>query len=680
MHNEYDYIIVGSGPAGIYAAYMTKKMNPAASVVILESESQIGGRTKNTFWNGKLINLGAEHIRMKDKHLIRVIDELKVPKRIEKVDIVSSKSKNWINERIEMINEYTAKNKSLRHTHTAEAIIKEKVLKNDYDEFIKSYGYTDFTKSDLVDSVDHYGFGDFISEGDLFYKIEWDVLLRKMLGNIPVIFGSAVSEILPDETGIRVICANEKSYTGKKLYFAGNIQTAKMIFKNHPKKHLLDNIDYYSFAKVFIKTNMDFFKDLKNNTEIMYTRGPLQRIIRFEKNLYCIYVDSHHTVEILKNLQDYEWYRNQLTRLFQLSDNFKITDIKPVYWNLGTHCFKPLHLNYHDRERFRKDVQEFDKNIYIVGEMISKNQGWVEGAIESYHLLHDYTGYLTSYQFSKTVIESKVKGCETIRHSIRDANGDPHLVIKCQKASSDEKFLNTWMKLQRDVQGMIKIKEHFVADDYRYIICQKTNVHKPMRMVDRNVKIEKSFFNILFAIIIMERNKIQYTLEMENQVIINDEIFVILPIKPTFPNKQHTVSMLYYTLPNLIASYYYGNDLGDISSEFFKGGKIDSLNSFLSVKWLGDLFKKTDLSKLQLTENTFVRDTGIEKRSSVNFKKYNLFPLFLNRSQFSYQEESDHIDVWKDKNHFSATIYKDRIEIYVGNSKDLIDLENVLGD
>lgn len=682
MHTEYDYVIVGSGPAGIYTAYMTKKMNPSASIVILESDNQIGGRTKNTLWNDKIINLGAEHIRKKDRHLIRLIDELKIPKKTERVDIISSKSKNWLNEKINAIKDYVAKNKSLRNSHTAETIIKDKILKNDYDEFINSYGYTDFTKSDIVDTVDHYGFEDFVSEGDLFYKIDWNMLLHKMIGNIPVIFGSSVCEISQKDKGVCVVCANEQVYFAKKVYFAGNIQTAKMIFKNHHKKNLLDNIDYYSFAKVFIKTSYDFFKEHKNNTEIMYTRGPLQRIIRFEKNLYCIYVDSNYTIDILKNLHDREWYDHQLSRLFQLPNDFKILDVKAMHWNLGTHYFKPLHPGYQDREKFRKSIQEFDNNIYIVGEMISKNQGWVEGAIESYHLLHDYAGYLSSYQLPKSIIEHKVKTYEVFPNSIRDTVGNLNLIIKCHKGSSDEKFLDTWMKLQNNIQGMIKIKEHFLVNDYRYIICQKNNTIKSLRMYERNIKIKKSFFNILFAIMIMERNKIQYTLETENQIIINDEIFVILPVKPTIPCKQNTLNVLYYSLPKIITSHYGYNidDSDDINAVFFDKNKIDSLNSFLSVKWIAELFKQSDLSKLQLVENTFIRNTTIEKKINVNFKKYNLFILFLNCSQFSYQDEFDHIDVWKENNYFSATIYKDRISVYVGNSKDLIELENALSD
>lgn len=679
MNSEYDYIIVGSGPAGIYTAYMTRKMNPGASIIILESENQIGGRTKNILWNGKIINLGAEHIRKKDRHMIRLMDELKIPKRTEKVDIISLKSKNWVNEKIEMIKDYAIKNKFLRNSHTAEAIIKDKILKHDYDEFISSYGYTDFTKSDLVDTTEYYGFEDFISDDDMFYKVDWNVLLNKMLGNIPVIFGSTVTDIINNNKGAYVICANEQVYTGKKIYFAGNIQTAKMIFKDHSKKHLLDNIDYYPFAKVFIKTNEDFFKNVKNNTEIMYTKGPLQRIVRYEKNLYSIYVDSNYTIDILKNLHNHEWYQDQLSRLFHLPINFKILDIKSIYWNLGTHCFKPLHHNYQDREKFRKNVQEFDKNIYIVGEMISKNQGWVEGAIESYHLLHDYSGYLTSYQIPNNIIESKVKGYEVFPTIIRDTKGDLNLIVKCHKESTDEKFLNIWMKLQYNIPGMIKIKEHFAVGDYHYIICRKTNMCKSLIMIERDDKIKKNFFNILFAIMIMDRNNIQYTLEMENQIITNDDYLVILPIKPIIPNKYNTIRILYYTLPKLITSYYNHDTNVNVSTDFFGDNDIDSLNSYLSVGWIANMYKKTDLSKLQLIENIFERDTSIVKRTTVDFNNYNLFSIFLKKSQFSYKEEFDHIDVWKDKNHFAGTIYKNQIKIYIGNSRDLIELENVLG-
>jgi hypothetical protein len=53
------------------------------------------------------------------------------------------------------------------------------------------------------------------------------------------------------------------------------------------------------------------------------------------------------------------------------------------YWEIGTHYYEPLPEEFEDREDFIKKAQHPLKNVLVVGEMVSLNQGWVEGALES---------------------------------------------------------------------------------------------------------------------------------------------------------------------------------------------------------------------------------------------------------------------------------------------------------
>jgi hypothetical protein len=56
--------------------------------------------------------------------------------------------------------------------------------------------------------------------------------------------------------------------------------------------------------------------------------------------------------------------------------------IKGFYWPIGTHYYEPLK-GFKDRDSFLKVAQHPTKGITVVGEMISKDQGWTEGALES---------------------------------------------------------------------------------------------------------------------------------------------------------------------------------------------------------------------------------------------------------------------------------------------------------
>ena len=58
MNNYYDYIIIGSGLAGLYSAYLIKKHNPSKTLLILDKEKKewIGGRTGNeTFFGNEIV-------------------------------------------------------------------------------------------------------------------------------------------------------------------------------------------------------------------------------------------------------------------------------------------------------------------------------------------------------------------------------------------------------------------------------------------------------------------------------------------------------------------------------------------------------------------------------------------------------------------------------------------------
>ena len=76
---KYDVIIIGSGMAGLYAAYNIKKMSPDTSFRILEKykKNWIGGRASNELFYGTEIVTGAGIGRkQKDKLLHKLLDEL----------------------------------------------------------------------------------------------------------------------------------------------------------------------------------------------------------------------------------------------------------------------------------------------------------------------------------------------------------------------------------------------------------------------------------------------------------------------------------------------------------------------------------------------------------------------------------------------------------------------------
>ena len=122
------------------------------------------------------------------------------------------------------------------------------------------------------------------------------------------------------------------------------------------------------------------------------TNFPLQKImpINKEKGIYMIaYCDNKNATTLSKHLENNEDNRDLYCRLVEKSlgianDTLNITAIKDYYWKTGTHYFKPLDKKiYINREKFIEKAQNPEKGILVVGEVVSQNHGWTEGALDS---------------------------------------------------------------------------------------------------------------------------------------------------------------------------------------------------------------------------------------------------------------------------------------------------------
>jgi hypothetical protein len=109
-----------------------------------------------------------------------------------------------------------------------------------------------------------------------------------------------------------------------------------------------------------------------------------------DKGVYMIaYNDNNNALALKNNLENTEKNRTLYCELLEKSigipsGSLHLLAIKDYYWPIGTHYYKPLNERlYEDRDEFIDIAQHPEKNILVVGEVVSKNQGWTEGALES---------------------------------------------------------------------------------------------------------------------------------------------------------------------------------------------------------------------------------------------------------------------------------------------------------
>jgi len=181
----YDTVIVGSGIAGLYSAYLITKKDPNQSIVILEKYSKpyIGGRASNRMFHGVSVVTGAGVVRKdKDTLLVDLIKTLKVP------------SHEFTSE-----HHYAPTIQPECHLKRAFLEIKRAYLQTDprprttfkefgisvlgkerYIHFVTCSGYTDYENEDIHSTLYTYGFDDNFNSWNAM-GVSWKTLVNEMV-------------------------------------------------------------------------------------------------------------------------------------------------------------------------------------------------------------------------------------------------------------------------------------------------------------------------------------------------------------------------------------------------------------------------------------------------------------------------------------------------------------------
>jgi hypothetical protein len=392
---NYDIIIIGSGISGLYAAYNIKKMSPDKSFLILEKYKKqwIGGRTSDEIFYGTEIVTGAGIGRKKkDKLLQKLLDEL----GLETSEFTVKPHYSSMFTPLDVKNvmdrlrdEYTGSRTTFKTFATG--VLGE----NTYKQFLLSAGYTDFEKEDAHDTLYHYGMDDnyCCSKG---FTVPWRKLVMKLadeIGESNFKFSSDVSKISKTDDEFVIDTEGGKKYTCNKVIVATTITGIRKLLP----KPIYNDIEGQPFLRLygkFTKSSIPIMKEyVKGYT---FLPGPLQKILPMNSDagIYMIaYNDNNNTLALKNNLENTKENRVSYCYILEKSlgipaGSLNLIAIKDFYWSVGTHYYKPLNTSiYKDRAEFIDIAQHPEKGILVVGEVVSRNQGWVEGALDSVRMV-----------------------------------------------------------------------------------------------------------------------------------------------------------------------------------------------------------------------------------------------------------------------------------------------------
>lgn len=406
MSKYYDIVIIGGGIAGLYSAYTIKKMSPDTSFVLLERDRKewIGGRIGNDTFYGAPVVVGAGIGRKKkDKLLIKLLKNLHVPTKEFDVQINYAQTiPNVVNVQ-KNINYlkciYEKKNQKNKTNLTFSQFAKKELGPEEYNSFIVSAGYTDYENEDAHDTLYNYGWEDNMA-GWKGLSIPWKELVLKLcdaIGWDHIKYKTNVETVQRNKGSDRMtyeIYTNKLTYLCSKVIIATNINgILKLVPGADQASSLYSQIHGQPFVRVYAKFPEKSAQIMKSYVPYQtIVPGPLHKIIPMSNDVYMIaYSDNDGALYLKGHLENTAKNRHFFEYLLELSlgipeNSISITSIKDFYWPIGTHYYGPLNRDeFESRKDFIHEVQHPEPNMLVVGEVVSPDQGWTEGALESVH-------------------------------------------------------------------------------------------------------------------------------------------------------------------------------------------------------------------------------------------------------------------------------------------------------
>jgi monoamine oxidase len=398
--NNYDYVIIGGGIAGLYAA--KRLYESGQNVIVLEASERIGGRALQFKWHDTQIKLGAGIIRQSDKHLIKLCNEMGLPlQSFDQTVKIFGPNMNATELRdIIQIVKARAINDPAAHSMTFSDYLRECIGAERAKIFLHQFGYKDMLQANAWDTIFNYSIDDVILDTTRYYIGErdgihgWNLLISELCVGYPIHVNSGVQHIRQSINSDRVaVHTANRVYEAKNIVFATDVAALRRIIAASPIDSdafdFLHEIDTVPFTRGF-----SYYANGMQKPAGFNITEDTNRFIPFnDKVIMSIYDDAFATDNPDVTSEKY-WHELADQRMMKYGvATAPADDFVYKYWPVGIHYYKPRYIGdgryIIPRDQLLYKWAAPTKNIFICGEMISLSQGWVNGAIESVDRIMD---------------------------------------------------------------------------------------------------------------------------------------------------------------------------------------------------------------------------------------------------------------------------------------------------
>jgi len=365
-------VIVGGGISGLYLAHSLLKRGERR-IHIYEATDRLGGRIYERRFHDFNAPMGGSMIRLSDTRVIKLCQELNLD--LKRVDAtLMSEESQFINDMVErIINAYEPSKYGMNVS--VMDFLKMNFTDEEVTKYVNYSIYRDFTLSSIHEYVMDYPITDhlqvpvssFVVKGG--YSRLIDALVKSVKDLVTIRLNTPIRKV----TNKFIITEDGSKKKYDSLFWTVTENNKQLLLNSFPKMKILNSILGVPFLKMY--AYVDSTKDLPS----IVVGGILGKMFPLSKNiLMIVYTDGKYADELYGKIKDMgqeelKSFIQNLVREVNGFENVELLDLTYKYWEAGIHQYR----TYPVTIRRRYD------NITLIGEAVSRNHGWAEGALES---------------------------------------------------------------------------------------------------------------------------------------------------------------------------------------------------------------------------------------------------------------------------------------------------------
>ena len=432
--NNFDYLVIGGGIAGLYTAYKLHQHQPHSTIGLLEATSRLGGRIHTIHKASAHFESGGARFNSDQHRVQTLIKELSLAQQI--VPITSNNDYIPVNPKYDtrLEKQFPSIDDFIKHMQT---YIKDKNISNNelLDTTILEFAHKHFEKvlptiktylearypyySELgvlnaVEGIKLFT-NEFASKTQYFVLATGletliDKLANKLRNSSKVMmyletpldtikYNKVTQQYTVTTTAyqtIHNIPGTPKEYYTKNLILAipqNALKKVKYLIKHENILNMLKSVQSQQLYRIYAcypldkKTGKHWFSELSK----VVTNLPIKYIIPYDvkKGIIMIsYTDGKYADYWLNHLLKGTFMTTLSKQLKQLFPGIDIPNAKwykHCHWDMGAAYWLP---GYNREELLPKLIRPFsDERLYICGENYSSHQAWMEGSLETSDLV-----------------------------------------------------------------------------------------------------------------------------------------------------------------------------------------------------------------------------------------------------------------------------------------------------